>query len=409
MEITSENPQKWFEPLDCSPCPLIILNEDGCIEDLNAAGCKLSSIPRNELIGSNIETSLGCIKINEEGQKINRDRKVITWQSLLEKTLNNGERLKSHGPIQLSLVDAESKATTTRHFLVDTTPLTIKGNAYVCLGLSDITEQALLKSSLHKATQIRENFLALINHELRTPLNPIRGYAELLLKDVEQVEQQAMAATIIQAANEELRLIEELIDLTELLSGYNQLCISEFKIVDLILIKFDSLTSNQEMNISMEYAFFNGAVDGKPIARDQSVRGDQLLIGKAIHYLLDSISRASASGRINMSVSINSSPEINPPWHDVLISVETNATNPIKLQTCPILNLNNLIAKKTTQPSTGFGLGIPITSEIARVLGGELLMKPKGENGSVITLKIPLEFATSPKEAKTAPFIRFKH
>jgi PAS domain S-box-containing protein len=73
---------------------------------------------------------------------------------------------------------------------------------------------------IERASQLKDEFLAVLSHELRTPLNAVLGYAHLLGSGTLSPEraQHAMAA-IQRNAQAQARLVESLLDLSRILAG----------------------------------------------------------------------------------------------------------------------------------------------------------------------------------------------
>ena len=86
------------------------------------------------------------------------------------------------------------------------------------------TERAIIErhEAEREARRQKDEFMGLISHELRTPLTSIIGYSELLHEsDEEQLAKNGkqFAEIISRNANRELRLVEDLLDLTRLDAG----------------------------------------------------------------------------------------------------------------------------------------------------------------------------------------------
>lgn len=83
--------------------------------------------------------------------------------------------------------------------------------------------EAKLNDALEKAIQsdnIKANFIANISHEIRTPLNAIIGFTNLIIQSDNKEEQQQYEEIILQNNENLLRLVNDIINLSELDSGY---------------------------------------------------------------------------------------------------------------------------------------------------------------------------------------------
>ncbi len=83
--------------------------------------------------------------------------------------------------------------------------------------------------ALKKAEKMRIEFVANVSHELRTPLTSIKGYTETILQDVEEgkTADPEFLKIILKNSNRLLALINDLLDLSAIESGADELHRSE--------------------------------------------------------------------------------------------------------------------------------------------------------------------------------------
>lgn len=96
-----------------------------------------------------------------------------------------------------------------------------------------------LQSDIQKKTEIdemRKEFLSNVSHELKTPISLIQGYAEGLMENVNEDEENRnfYCEVIIDEANKMNQLVKKLLTLNELEFGSNQVNFVRFDIVQLI-------------------------------------------------------------------------------------------------------------------------------------------------------------------------------
>ncbi|MBS1959787.1 MAG: hypothetical protein JST80_09970 [Bdellovibrionales bacterium] len=83
--------------------------------------------------------------------------------------------------------------------------------------------------ALKKAEKMRIDFVANVSHELRTPLTAIKGYTETLIHDIEdgrKIEPEFLKI-ILKNSNRLLSLIDDLLDLSSIESGADQLHLAD--------------------------------------------------------------------------------------------------------------------------------------------------------------------------------------
>ena len=90
------------------------------------------------------------------------------------------------------------------------------------------SEQRLQASrdSAEKASKAKSDFLSRMSHELRTPLNSILGFAQLLQMDDIPAQQADAVDHILRAGRHLLDLIDEVLDIARIESGYLELALA---------------------------------------------------------------------------------------------------------------------------------------------------------------------------------------
>ncbi|MGI9056441.1 MAG: CHASE3 domain-containing protein, partial [Pyrinomonadaceae bacterium] len=97
-----------------------------------------------------------------------------------------------------------------------------------------INEQAARKDA-EIANRLRDEFLATVSHELRAPLNSILGWARLMEKGTldENMTEKAIS-TIVRNAESQNRLIEDLLDVSRIISGKMRLEVITIKPINFV-------------------------------------------------------------------------------------------------------------------------------------------------------------------------------
>jgi signal transduction histidine kinase len=79
-----------------------------------------------------------------------------------------------------------------------------------------LRERAIEAEALNRA---KDEFLSTVSHELRTPLNAILGWVDLLRRSATRAEVDKAAAVIHRNAKAQAKLIEDILDLSRIISG----------------------------------------------------------------------------------------------------------------------------------------------------------------------------------------------
>jgi PAS domain S-box-containing protein len=135
------------------------------------------------------------------------------------------------------------------------------------------------RSEAERVSRVKDEFLATLSHELRTPLNAIVGWGHLLNSDALGPEKQRVAIeTILRNARIQSQLIEDLLDMSRIISGRVGL---EMRVVDL------RETVDASVNVVRPTA---GAkridIEVQADARPYAVRGDANRLQQIVWNLL---------------------------------------------------------------------------------------------------------------------------
>jgi PAS domain S-box-containing protein len=92
------------------------------------------------------------------------------------------------------------------------------------------------------ANRAKDEFLATVSHELRTPLNAIVGWAHMLRQDsLDRATTDKAVDTIVRNANNQARLINDLLDMSRIVSGHLRLDIQEVELLPVIESALDTV------------------------------------------------------------------------------------------------------------------------------------------------------------------------
>ncbi len=102
-----------------------------------------------------------------------------------------------------------------------------------------------MASQLKQKDNLKKKFISNISHELKSPISSIRAYGELLLDcdSIEKKEKDKYAEIIIMNSKKLTTMVEDLLELSELQSGYYVLELSEFSLIALIREITDDMQS----------------------------------------------------------------------------------------------------------------------------------------------------------------------
>lgn len=245
--------------------------------------------------------------------------------------------------------------------------------------------KALRKSleKLSRSSQIKGEFLTIINHELRTPLNGAQGALYLLQNtDLPINEQKELLATADRSLADLCGLVENILILTEAIAGTLKLESQSFSLSKLLqslsnqggeCAKEKSLTFTANFNTE-KYDYF---------------LGDAVQLSRVLWHLVDNAIKFSHHGTISAQASLSEHPH-HPELLNLSFTVidQGIGIDPEKLQL--IFQLFQQGETDTTRRFGGLGVGLPFCQSLLILMNGELNITSKEDHGTTVTINIPL-------------------
>ena len=180
---------------------------EGKVLSVNPWAARVLGYPREKLIGMNI-----------------RDGLVPEYRAQFDQYLNT---MKTNGSAR-GVMKVRTASGETRLWEYYNTLRTDGVEAPIVRGMAhDVTErrEALKREKearleAEAANRVKDEFLSTLSHELRTPLTAIVGWSDLLLHDeVAPHKQREAIATIVRNANSQGQLINDLLEVSRIITG----------------------------------------------------------------------------------------------------------------------------------------------------------------------------------------------
>jgi len=260
----------------------------------------------------------------------------------------------------------------------------LPGPAFFTAYIRDLTErkrleadQARLLKESEEANRAKSEFLATMSHELRTPLNAISGYTELLkmgLRGPVTEEQIADLERINRSQSHLLGIINDILQFAKLESGQLEMTVDEFP-VETALDTAEELVRPQLEAKKISYARLRG--DKSARVRADADRFQQIVL----NLLSNALKFTPEGGRITVGWRIGQ--------QRFLIDVADTGVGIAVDQFERIFDPFVQVQSGTTRTSEGVGLGLAISRDMARQMGGDVYVTSELGNGSTFTLALP--------------------
>lgn len=281
------------------------------------------------------------------------------------------------------------------------------------------------KDSAEAANRAKSDFLARMSHELRTPLNGILGYTQLMNRDPNLEPPHKEGAAIIQKSGEHLlELINDILDLSKIEARRMDLRLADFDLHECLQNIVDLFTVRAR---EQGLAFTFEMSDEVP----RMINGDGQKLRQVLINLLGNAVKFTESGEVRLSVSMPAQEEesggvgkVTKEGTSLHFSVEDTGTGIAADQLESIFQPFSQIEERS-KSAEGTGLGLTISREFVRMMGGELDVSSTPGKGTSFSFRlnctrtdedssnsqrtpqpaIPLEKLKLPEHPMTAPSV----
>ena len=255
------------------------------------------------------------------------------------------------------------------------------------------------RAEAEAANRSKDQFLANMSHELRTPLHAILGYADLVRAGTmpEPTRQEALS-TIASSGRHLLSLINDLLDLSRIRSGHLELNPAPVQLAAL-LEEIAAMVRVEAHGKGLD--FHLGALDGLP----ETVEADGKRLRQILLNLLGNAIKFTDSGGVTLSVQC--APAESGKVELRVSVLDTGVGIPAKDTTRIFAPFEQ--SEEGQKQESGAGLGLAITRELARLMGGDVLLESQPGHGSHFrfTVKLPVVHAQQPAIPSSNPAIGY--
>jgi signal transduction histidine kinase len=231
-------------------------------------------------------------------------------------------------------------------------------------------ESARLLEEVQNLHRSRERFFAMVNHELRNALAATFGWAEMLVRKKDPATVPPAAYEVLDSADQAVRLINDLLDLSRLDEDRLRPVIRP---VDALTVSRRAagrlVPAAEAKGVALEIE----AEPGLPPCQTDASRLEQILV----NLLGNGIRHATERGSVRISLAARDD--------RITLTVENDGLGILPDDAEQIFDV---YVTKAGEESRSFGLGLPLSRRLARLLGGELRAVSRPSGGCFV-LELP--------------------
>ncbi len=231
--------------------------------------------------------------------------------------------------------------------------------------------------------RMKSEFISNVSHELRTPMTSIMGYVDLMLKgaggDVNEQQRQFLS-TIRSNATRLSNLVNDLLNISKLDSGRDQLTLTDVNLQDVIVLVASSVRGRAQ--------YQNKAMDVEvKIAPDlPTIRADRDKLTQVVSNLADNaFNYTYAGGKINIEA------QLQPDGKNILIMVRDNGIGiPEQFRERIWNRFERYEEHALVMDVAGTGLGLSIVKTLVDMHQGEVWFESEINQGTTFYISLPV-------------------
>ncbi|MDE2204134.1 MAG: response regulator, partial [Burkholderiaceae bacterium] len=249
--------------------------------------------------------------------------------------------------------------------------------------------ESLAREEAERASRLKDDFLATVSHELRTPLNAVLGWAQLLnMRPYEEGLFKRGIEAIERSARTQVHLIDDLLDMSAILSGKVPLEIGPVDLADVLeraRETIEPMARMKQITIDTEYL-------PVPMLQGDAGRLKQVfwnLLANAVKFTPD-------GGHIRLSV--HAAPE------GVVVTVRDTGIGIEPAFLPHVFDRFQQADLSSTRRHGGLGLGLAIAKQLVELHRGRITAASSGVNqGTTMAVSLPLHALPSDNGAGNIP------
>jgi len=274
-----------------------------------------------------------------------------------------------------------------------------KASDHTIISLQDITSQkeneSILQAARAKAEasdRLKTNFLGNLSHEIRTPMNAIVGFASLLKNESLAADKKGLyLGQIIKGSTDLLQLIDKTILLSRIDLGQLKInprqCFVNACLTDLYNNYRAQLTGMDKKDIQL-------SLEVGREEEDFVVQADSVRLMLVLGNLLENAIKFTSKGSISMGYAYLE--EEMESGEDVLLFYVKDTGPGISKDKQELVfdRFVKLVGENETV-LRGAGLGLAISKDLVRLMGGEIWVESSPGEGSKFYFTLPITYSKS--------------
>ena len=246
------------------------------------------------------------------------------------------------------------------------------------------------RMTAQRATRVKDEFVATLSHELRTPLSAILGWTQVLLRGqaASATDQRRAIEVIDRNARAQVQLIDDLLDLSRIMTGKLRLDLRQVAIIDIVQAAIDSAAPSAA---TKEIRLISLLDPGRAVVNGDAGRLQQVVW----NLLTNAIKFTPRGGQVQIVLQrVNS--------HVELSVSDTGVGIPASFLP-QVFERFSQRDGSSTRAHGGLGLGLAICRQLVELHGGSIRAASPGEGlGATFSVNLPVSIMQVESERERA-------
>ena len=232
----------------------------------------------------------------------------------------------------------------------------------------------------HEAVAIKSQFLSNMSHEIRTPMNAVIGFTNLAIDCQNQQEQRGYLRQIQDSSKSLLGILNDILDLSKIEARQMSFENAVFNL-DALLHSLNRMFSLRAQEKGLEFILIRAE------KIPNLLLGDQLRLRQILTNLLGNSLKFTQHGKVTLEVQAT---QLSEARIDLNISVQDTGIGMTEEQTANLFQAFMQADNTITRRFGGTGLGLNISRNLAKLMGGDIAVESTLGSGSIFKLQITL-------------------
>ena len=359
---------------DAAPDAMLLVDQGGKIERVNAQAEQLFGYSKAELQNANVELLV--------------PENLRSAHTRHRESFNEKPRVREMG-VNMDLC-GRRKGGSQFPIDVNLSPIEFGGRALVAASIRDFTEHQAIEKALRsakdesdRATATKSRFLATASHDLRQPLQSLGLYLSVLARQTEDPKSLEVTTKMRRSLDVMGDLLDALLDISKFESGA---IVPELRDTEVQQL-FDQIAADNAPVATEKGLVFT--VKSSPVV----IHSDPALLQRIVENFVTNAIRYTEEGHVDVACRVDGD--------EAVLEVSDTGVGIPEESLEAVFDEYYQLDNQVRDRKQGLGIGLAIVKHIAQLLGHELCVESTPGRGSTFGVRVPV--ASSQAIAADAP------